>query len=242
MNSKGIIAIKNEKICMKCLNKNSTHTYEIYGRGYGSIYDSFDTKFQLCDECADNKYDIWVDEIVELDKDEYIEKYEYEDNIDKLIKSFPLESQELFYNRFSDGSCASYYMNPQDWIDYQLDELSHEKCKEYGLYSSQEIKAYEERFPNCEYVQIKKYKDGSQSSKCQYGAFGDKYGNTDVNISSECYMCDHYKPRKGDIKIVHKTKEYYQNEKDRLTHMLQYATTRLKELENDVEKYIELHD
>ena len=55
-------------------------------------------------------------------------------------------------------------------------------------------------------------------------------------------MCDHYKPRKGDIKIIDKTKEYYQNEKDRLTHMLQYATTRLKELENDVEKYIELHD
>lgn len=213
MNSKGIIAIKNEKICMKCLNKDSTHTYDIYGRGYGSIYDSFDTKFQLCDDCADNKYDKWVGEIVELDKDEFIEKYEYEDNIDKLIKSFPLESQELFYNRFSDGSCASYYMNPQDWIDYQLDELSHEKCKEYGLYSSQEIKVYEERFPNCE-----------------------------LNISSECYMCDHYKPRKGDIKIIDKTKEYYQNEKDRLIHMLQYATTRLKELENDVEKYMELHD
>ena len=47
MNSKGIIAIKNEKICMKCLNKDSTHTYDIYGRGYGSIYDSFDTKFHL---------------------------------------------------------------------------------------------------------------------------------------------------------------------------------------------------
>ena len=54
-------------------------------------------------------------------------------------------------------------------------------------------------------------------------------------------MCDSYKPREGDIKIIDEVTEYYKHEKDRLIHMLQYASTRLRELENDVEKYIDKH-
>lgn len=55
-------------------------------------------------------------------------------------------------------------------------------------------------------------------------------------------MCTHFKPREGDIKVIDKVAEYYKNEKDRLIHMLQYASTRLRELENSVEEYIDRHN
>ena len=45
MNSKGIVAIKDETICMKCLKNKATHTYYITYRGYGSSFDDMDTKF-----------------------------------------------------------------------------------------------------------------------------------------------------------------------------------------------------
>lgn len=109
------------------------------------------------------------------------------------------------------------------------------------MYSPQERAAYKERFPNCECVKIKKYSDGSQGSSCPYGAFGDKDGNIGLNIAEECYMCTHYKPRQGDIKVIDEVAEYYQNEKDRLIHMIQYAGSRLGELEKDVKEYIDKH-
>lgn len=243
MNSKGIVALKDTGVCMKCLKNKATHTYTIYGRGYGSIFDNFNSRFHLCDDCAKEEYQEWTDERGEWDDKNFDgEEYQYEDNISNLIRSFPLEGKELFYNRFADGACASCGMKPQDWIDYELGELSHRKCKQYGRYSPQEITAYKERFPNCECVAINKYKDGSQGSSCPYGAFGDKDGNIDLNIWDSCYMCTHFKPREGDIKVIDKVTEYYKNEKSRLIHMLQYASTRLRELENDVEKYMDRHD
>ena len=140
------------------------------------------------------------------------------------------------------SSCAifrkvknAYYcrqMKPQDYIDYKLNELPHKICKHYCMYSPKEKTAYKERFPNCGCVEIIKYSDGSQGSKCPYGAFGDKDGNIDLNISDKCYMCTHYKSRRGDIKVVNEgTIEYYENEKDRLIHMIQYAENGLNELE-----------
>lgn len=241
MNTKGIMALKDTKLCMKCLKKKATHTYTISGRGYGSIYDNFNSKFHLCDDCAKEEYRKWSDECCEYDEDNYVEEYKYERNISGLIESFPLEGQELFHNRFAYGACAGYNMKPQDWIDYQLNELPHRKCKQYGFYSPQEIVAYKERFPNCNCVVINKYKDGSQGSSCPYGVFGDKDGNIGLNISSDCYMCTRFKPREGDIKVIDKIAEYYKNEKDRLIHILQYASTRLRELEDDVEKYMDRH-
>lgn len=244
MNSKGIVALTDTDVCMKCLKKKATHTYTISGRGYGSIYDNFNSQFHLCDDCARDEYRLWVEENGECDEDEegfYGEQYQYEENIEELIKSFPLEGQELFY-RFADGAGVGYYMTPQDWIDFKLDELPHEKCNEYGFLSPEERNAYKERFPNCACVVVEKYKDGSQSSSCPYGAFGDENGDVGVNISDECYMCDCYEPREGDIKIIDEVAEYYKNEKDRLIHMLQYASTRLRELEDDAEKYMDTHD
>lgn len=241
MNSKGITALKDTTVCMQCLKKKATHTYSIYGRGYGSNYDNFNSKFQLCDDCAKDEYKTWADEESHWEGEMFCgEVYKYEGNISALLKSFPLEAKELFYNRFATGANADT-MKPQDWIDFELNELSYKKCKKYGLISPQERVAYIERFPNCSCVVINKYRDGSQGSSCPYMAHGDKNGNVGLNISCECYMCSHYKPREGDIKIIDEVAEYYKDEKDRLIHMLQYASTRLRELEDDIERYMDKH-
>ena len=195
-----------------------------------------ETKFQCCDDCDKSEYEEWFNEKEVMD--DYIETYQHEEKILDLIHSLPLESQELFENRFDD---RGYKMDSQDWIDFALDELSHKKCKQYGMYSPQEKAAYKERFPNCECVKINKYKDGSQGSGCPYGASGDKNGNVGLNICDECYMCTHYKPREGDIEIMDKVAEYYKNEKERLIHMIQYAGSRFGELEKSVEKYMDVH-
>ena len=87
-----------------------------------------------------------------------------------LKSELPLESQELVYNSFIEGT--SYHMKPQDWIDYRLGVLPHDKCKEYGLYSPDEKKAYYNRFPMCQYpVQIV-YDDSTKGCRCPFGAFG----------------------------------------------------------------------
>ena len=242
MNSKGITALTDTTVCMQCLKNKATHTYSIYGRGYGSDYDNFNSKFQLCDDCAKDEYKTWADEESHWEGEMFCgEVYKYEGNISALLKSFPLEAKELFYNRFATGANADT-MKPQDWIDFELNELPYKKCKKYGLISPQERVAYIERFPNCSCVVINKYKDDSQGSSCPYMAHGDKNGNAGLNISCECYMCSHYKPREGDIKIIDEVAEYYKDEKDRLIHMLQYASTRLRELEDNVKEYMNKHD
>lgn len=242
MNSKGILAEKNTNICMKCLKKNAKHTYSIYGRGYGSIYDNFNSEVCLCDDCNKSEYKEWFDETCSYeDENEFYEMYRFEKNIDDLVSSFPLPGQELFYNRFADGAGADYVMDPQDWIDYELDELSHEKCKEYGVISPEERKAYSERYPHCQCVVIKEYSDGSRGSRCEYGAFGDGEGKADLfNTRTECYACPHFVPRDGDIKIVNEMEEYYKNEKERLLYMMEYAPKRLAELEEEMKEYKKL--
>lgn len=199
MNSKGIVALKDTGICMKCLKKKATHTYTIYGRGYGSIFDSMDSKFQCCDDCDNSEYEEWFDETETMD--DYIETYQHEEKIWELIDSLPLEGKELFRNRFSENA---YYMEPQDWIDYQLDELAHEKCKEYGRYSPKDIEAYKTKFTTCEYVTNVIWNDGSQGSWCPFGASGD-YGQKVYdcgNLSDECTDCQYYKKRENPIKEI----------------------------------------
>ena len=265
MNSKGIVAIKDTtNLCYKCLQKkDKVRNIRIGASGYGSCFDNMSTSLQLCENCyAESTKDkpIWNMEFVygqmhfdqftkkkdypkEQIVDEFIdERYLYDDEMSDYLHNLPLESRELVYNRNAYGACADISMDSQDYIDFELDELPHKKCKKYGYYSPQEKAAYKERFPNCACVSIKKYKDGSQGSRCPYGAFGDENGNVGLNIADECYMCTSYKPREGDIKVIDEVAEYYKNEKDRLIHMLQYASTRLRELENDVEKYMDRHN
>lgn len=239
MNTRGILAIKNTKdLCYKCLKKsNNIKTISIGEMGYGSNFDSFGTSLQLCEDCyaeSQKNVSIWDMKIVN-------NRYEYENQISDFLQSLPLESRELVYNSLAYGANACYTIDSQDWIDFELDELPHKKCQRYGLYSPDEIKAYEERFPNCANVCIKEYRDGSRGSYCDYGALGDSDGKCGLNVSEKCYMCSHYSPKTEEAKIINEVKEYYINEKYRLIHMLQYASTRLRELEDNVENYMDKH-
>lgn len=240
MNSKGIKALKDTSVCMKCLKEKATHFYRISYRGYGSAFDNENTHWQCCNECHDDKFDLWANETCdEIDcKKVWCEEYKYENDILDFIHSLPLESQELFFNTFSKEG----YMSQQDWIDYKLKELPHKKCKKYGVYSHDEINAYEQRFPNCSEVFKEIYHDGSSSCMCFYGASGNSDGSCGINISSQCYMCDNYKPKDGDMKVINELEEYYKDEKARLVHMLNYAKTRLKELDKDVCTYMKRHN
>lgn len=201
MNSKGVKAVEDEKLCMKCLKNKATHIYTVSYRGYGSIYDMMDTKFQCCDECDKPEYKEWFFETPTVNENEYAENYKYEDNIYELIKSLPLESQELFENRFDN---SGWQMVSQDWIDYKLDELPHEKCKEYGLYSPKDIEAYNNKFTTCEHVANVVWDDNSKGSWCPFGASGDYGQKIDEcgNLSDECTDCRFYKKRETTIKEI----------------------------------------
>lgn len=204
MSSKGIVAIKDETICMKCLKKKATHTYYISYRGYGSLFDMMETKFQCCDDCNKPEYDEWFNEKEVMD--DYIETYQHEDEILNLIHGLPLESQELFENRFDD---KAYKMDPQDWIDFELDELPHEKCKEYYLHSPKDVEAYNTKFTTCEHVVNVVWDDNSKNSRCPFGAYGDYNQKVDEcgNICDECTDCEFYKRRGNSIEEI-KSKDY----------------------------------
>lgn len=143
----------------------------------------------------------------------FFETYKYEDNINKLVDGLPLECQELFYNSFEKNG---YKMDAQDWIDYQLEELSHEKCKEYGLYSYEEINNYKNRFPKCKYVVSVICNDGSKYSLCPFHAIGEYNHDVDKcgNISSECYKCKYFS--KGHDNTIIK----YEEQSDWSTYMV----------------------
>jgi len=233
------IAIDNiGDTCCNCLKETEVHNIHIRALGWGSSFDNFSTQIDLCDECLKLTNPEWWKFKVcgNHDKygsyDEYGEWYEYEKEIYKFVKQMPLAGQELFYNHYSYGACAHYNMESQDWIDYKLGILSHDKCKEYGMYSPQEIKAYNDRYPNCKQVKIKVYSDGSKGSSCLWSAFGDGKGKCGANISSKCFMCDSFEEREGEITVVDDLEEFYKRETERLNYMIQYAQNRLEMIKN----------
>jgi c-di-AMP phosphodiesterase-like protein len=86
-------------ICMKCLAKESTHSYSISDRGYGSKFDGDKHLFQVCDDCDEPDYEKWFNESppkIDMITVKY-EKYQFEDNIKKLIHILPLMSYKKFY-------------------------------------------------------------------------------------------------------------------------------------------------
>jgi hypothetical protein len=100
------------------------------------------------------------------------------------------------------------------------------------MYSPQEKKAYKDRFPNCKHVEIKIYSDGSKGSKCYMGARGNGEGNCGSNMYDDCYLCDRYEERTGEIKIIDELSEYYKREEERLNDMIAYAMKRLEKIKN----------
>ena len=223
------LAIKDHKgLCWNCLEtKDNVRIIKIPELGYGGGFDGAGTEIHLCEECYQKSNPkIWGLKVLTDtdDKGNWMgEEYEYEKEMFAYFNQLPLVGQQFVLNEYQNGWCADHVLEPQDWIDYEEKTISHEKCKELGLYSHQEIDAYRERFPVCEHPVNKHYSDGSCGSWCPYGANGRKDQTIDLNISDECYMCEHFKvrekPRK-DIKAEewddYKTFILYGNKMDKL--------------------------
>ena len=191
--------------CLKKFNDEQLNIIHIPSMGWGSRFDNWSTEIHLCNECIkETNPEWWKLEEVVGENDWRGSWYKYEDDIFSFVNSLPLEGQELFWNRYAKG-CNSHYMLPQDWIDYELDILPHEKCKEYSMYSPQERRAYQEKFPICDKVKIVIYDDGSQSSRCPFGAFGNKDGTAEGHqTQTKCYDCVFFENRKGEIEMCDK--------------------------------------
>lgn len=196
-------AIQNpENICFNCLKETTVHKIKIPALGWVSQFDNFSTIIHLCDDCYKlTNPDWWNLKRIKGKTDWNGVYYEYEDEILKFVKQMPLAGQELFYNRYADGANADY-MKAQDWIDYKLGILSHEKCKEYGLYSLQEKQAYEENFPICQHPVNVIHNNGFKSCWCPFGAYGEYGQKTGLNICDECYLCKYFEERKSPIKNI----------------------------------------
>lgn len=232
---KNNVAIQNpDNTCCNCLKETKVHKIQIGDMGYGSGFDSWSTQINLCDDCINQTNPEWWKLKTKIAFEMggcNFEEYEFEDEIFNFINQMPLAGQELFWNRYKNGD--RYPMEPQEWIDYELDILPHEKCKEYGMYSPQEREAYKDRFPKCKHIKLKVYNDGSSHTMCFRNAFGEKDGSCNKhNISNECYMCDSFEERTEDIKTVYVDKEELEREKQRLKDMIKYATGRLKKIKN----------
>ena len=203
MNSRNITAIKDiNGICFKCLKRHSQeniHKIHIPSAGYGSCFDNLSTDLQLCDSCyADTDSEWWKFETMSFCESGGT-VFKYDDDIRHYLNNLPLQGQELVWNRFAYGACADFKMGSQDWIDFELGELPHDNCKEYGIYSPDEKKAYEERFPTCQYPINKVFDDYSISCWCPFGAFGAEDQHSIEDISEECYNCKNYKKRETPI-------------------------------------------
>lgn len=202
-----VLAITNhEGLCWKCLqsfDKSKIHDIHISSLGYGSGFDNCSAQIQLCEDCiSETNQEWWKLNLKKSDcsLDDYdFYEYEYENEIFDYFKKLSIQGRELLNNTYSgDG----YIIGAQDWIDYELGILPHEKCKEYGYYSPEEIKAYNEKFPTCEYVANRIWNDKSKASYCPFGASGDYGQLCNCNMSTECYECKYYALRKTIIKDV----------------------------------------
>lgn len=220
-------------VCMKCLKEGRIKKINIPELEYGGGFDGFSTVIQLCEDCYEKTNPVWWElEVVSdiINGDWMGETYRYEDEIFNFVESCPIEGQELFFNRFASGSFTINPMESQDWIDYELGILSHEKCKQYGRYSPQEIQAYNFNFPTCDCVHIDKYEDGSIGSSCDFGARGNENGNVCSlgNIWNACYTCTHYRKRRGSIKAVEvKDDEFKIEDSAKFQEMLECVQSQL---------------
>lgn len=193
-----VIAIEDYSgLCFKCLQRKDVTTYSIYGRGYGSWFDNFNTKLQLCDDCKPEGINDWFNENPTID--DYSEEYKYEQNIYDFIDTLPIEGRELFRGRCASGACAGY-MSGQDWIDYELDIMPEWKIREYGYYVPYRLKVAKERFELCNEPVNKIWSDGSKSCYCPFGAHGDWGQKAGRNFGETCYTCEHFCQRYEQIK------------------------------------------
>jgi len=193
-----------ENVCFNCLQeKEETELNKIHipTMGYGSSFDNFSTCLNLCPDCIKLTNPEWWKLEKINNEEEYGSYYKYEKEIFEFVNQMPIEGQELFYARYSYGACADY-MSGQDWIDYELGILPHEKCKEYSCYSPQEINAYHERFSICQHPVNRIFNNESKGCYCPFGASGKYEQECDVNNSNECYKCQYFTERTTPIREI----------------------------------------
>ena len=194
-----VLAITNsEDVCFNCLKETKVNKIQISSMGWGSGFDGWSTRINLCEDCmkaTDPKW--WGLKVIEGKTDWDGIYYEYEKEIFEFVNRMPLAGKELFWNKYSTDN---YQMESQDYIDYELGVLPHDKCKEYGMYSHQEIRAYEERFPTCQHPVNLIHKDDSKGCWCPFSAHGDYGQKCSSNMSDECYQCAYYLERTTPIK------------------------------------------
>ena len=201
-------AIQNpENVCFNCLKETIVHKINIPALGWGSQFDNFSTRIQLCDNCYSvTNPDWWKLNVIKGKTDLEDEHYEYEDEILNFVNQMPLAGQELFWNRFASGAFVDIYMKAQDWIDYKQGILPYKKRKEYGLYPTQEkqeesdcddesiIEWDEYGYPTQESLekleQILNGNDIRKAIKAFYSALKENYypdccGSTEVEVRGE---------------------------------------------------------
>lgn len=199
-----IKAIENhDKLCWNCLkNSDNIKIIKIPELGYGSYFDCFETEIHLCPECYEKTKELWS--LKRVNNTEYVGMYDEYENEDKIIDFFeqlPPESKQFVYNQFDTGFDA-HPLPPQIWMDYHINKcLTHEQCEDYGLISFEIIKSYEDRFPTCKHPVNIVFEDKSVGCWCPYGAVGDKDQKVSINISHECYKCEHYVVRTKEEKL-----------------------------------------
>lgn len=120
--------------------------------------------------------------------------------LSEFISSFVLEGQEKV-----DNSGSNCYLPTEVWLKEKRGELTDEEYEEWGMCSPRQEKAYKERFPVCNNVKIKAYKDGSRGSNCSRGASGDGEGKCRIDVSDECFGCTVFKQRKGEIEVFYQS-------------------------------------
>lgn len=214
------IAIENpQSICFNCLQEHQQlHIIHIPVLNHGSKFTNFSSRLNLCPSCYNLTNPLWWNLEIIKSYTEYNMmqlNYKYEQEILDFINNMPLSGQELFYARFGKGlNCDS--MRSQDWIDYALDKLSHDKCKEYGYFSPKERKAYYERFHVCDKVRIiirdkENDKNNHKESRCPFGAFGNEDGASENHKPHhQCYGCQMFEVRDSENGIEIMNKEDYE--------------------------------
>lgn len=201
-----VLAITDTQgLCWNCLHKfNEVHIIKIDEMGYGSGFDGMGTEIHLCDKCYNHSIidnPIWSMEVIACEFDDSFCQYKYEDEMFTYFNQMPLAGQQFVLNEFTYGWDSGIILEAQDWLDYHQNLLSHSKCKEYNLWSIEEINTYVDRFTTCQMPYNIIYEDGSRCCKCDYGSFGEWGQLTGLNVG-RCYECNFYKKRTSYIETV----------------------------------------
>lgn len=187
-------AIKSPKnVCFCCLKKYKSYQLvelKIPALGYGSQFDGFSTKLQICGSCSTKTPMVWQQlETVDTDEGMGFKEYKYEKDILDFANELPVAGRELFFNRYAEGF-NTYTMEPQDWIDYECGRLSDKKCKEYGLRPKSHWEVIRDRLLTCQHVANITYEDGSYGITCLLD-----------RVYTNCVTCKYFEEKICDIQV-----------------------------------------